>query len=155
MLPHALKHVYVYVCMHLQAYDTLKEFSKENFGLTLEAKELSLKGWNWGKAEVQSHQLEFVVQGRTMFELPFNEISSTAVSAKNEVTVEMALNDNSAQNKKIDSLVDIRFYIPPSAEMAEDDEQEDAMDAATVSKPLTHLLVLLTGMYSRFLLDIL
>ena len=117
----------------MQAYDTLKEFSKENFALSLDAKELSLKGWNWGKAEIHGHHLDFIVQGRTMFELPLNEVSSTSVSAKNEVTVEMALNENAAQNKKIDSLVDIRFYIPPSTEVAEDD-QEGAIDAATVSQ---------------------
>src|SRR4051794_1879724 len=69
-----------------------------------------------------------------MFELPVGEILNAAVSAKNEVTVEMVHADQvTVQDKRKDTLVDIRFYIPPHASQEDGVDEEELTDAATVT----------------------
>lgn len=118
-----------------ESFDTLKDYMKDVYGMGLESRDLSLKGHNWGKAQIDSHHLEFAVQGRTMFEIPVQDIGNSTVSAKNEVTIELAPSTDTSSNKKQDSLVDIRLYIPPvGGEQEDEDEVESkkSTDAATL-----------------------
>lgn len=92
----------------------------------MEHKELSLKGWNWGECEVNGNVLEFSVASKSAFEIPLSDVSNSVVSTKNEITLELQQNE---KNKKLDSLVEIRFYIP-------DNEENNEEDSAKVHKIL-------------------
>lgn len=78
------------------------------------------------------NQFSFKVQGKPLFEVPLSELTNVSVSAKNEVTVELTQNDTSATSKRLDSMVDIRFYIPPNLD-GEVEGDEDSLDSATVN----------------------
>jgi structure-specific recognition protein 1 len=86
--------------------------------MSLEPKELNLKGWNWGECEVNGNVLEFSVSSKSAFEIPLSDVSNSVVSTKNEVSLELQQNE---KNKKLDSLVEIRFYIPDNEENSEED----------------------------------
>lgn len=118
-------------------FDSLKDAVRQNFHLTLEPKDLSIKGWNWGKLDAQQTQLAFNVGNKTMFELPYDEVSNTNTVAKNEFNVEFTQHEVDASKKKSkeDSLVEIRFYAPGMAPKLGDDgaevnEEEDVQTAA-------------------------
>ena len=50
-------------------------------------KELSVKGWNWGRAEFTGSTMSFEVGNHTAFEIPLNNVSQ-CTTGKNEVTLE-------------------------------------------------------------------
>ena len=50
-------------------------------------KELSVKGWNWGRADFQGSTLSFEVGSHTSFEIPLSNVSQ-CTTGKNEVTLE-------------------------------------------------------------------
>lgn len=66
-------------------------------------------------------------------ELPLTEVSNVVQPAKNEVSVEFTQKEN---QKKTDSLVEIRFYVPGTVTAdglpkdADDEEQENDKSAA-------------------------
>ncbi|KAG0223573.1 FACT complex subunit [Actinomortierella wolfii] len=116
-------------------YDTLRDIVKANYGLTLESKELSVKGWNWGKTEFQGNNLLFNVGNKEMFEIPLKEVTNTSLTGKHEIMMELGAPDlDGAPNKKFkgDQLVEMRFYISgtvpkdPDAEDEADGEEESA-----------------------------
>lgn len=80
---------------------------------------MALKGWNWGEVDIKGNMCEFLVGGKDAFELPLSEVSNAVVPAKNEVSIEFAQTE---KNKRLDCLVDIRFYVP--------DDEENDKDAA-------------------------
>lgn len=88
----------------------LKQELQRNFHLTLEHREHSLRGWNWGKTDLAKNELVFQVNNKPAFELPYSEISNSNLTGKNEVAVELNLDNN--HNKTGDELVEMRFYIP-------------------------------------------
>ncbi|GJJ73220.1 structure-specific recognition protein 1 [Entomortierella parvispora] len=110
-------------------YDKLKEIIKTNYGLTLETKELSVKGWNWGKTDFMNNHLLFNVQNKEMFEIPLKEVTNTSLTAKHEVMLELGGPDGETgapANKKGDQLVEMRFYIPSAKAQEGDVEEESA-----------------------------
>ena len=124
----------------MQDYDRLTKCFKTWYGVNLEAKEHAIRGWNWGKAEFTRSELSFTVQSRPAFEIPFSEIANTNLAGKNEISVDLALstdeNDTGtnghlggarARGKKSgaakDQLVELRFYIPGTAEKTEVKEE--------------------------------
>jgi structure-specific recognition protein 1 len=76
------------------------------------------------------------VANRTAFELPLNEVANSHVSGKNEVSIEMTLNEGngSAMDRRQymkargDQPMEIRFYVPGmvQAEEGENDEEQTA-----------------------------
>ncbi len=50
-------------------------------------KELSVKGWNWGRAEFSGSTMSFEVGNHTAFEIPLSNVSQ-CTTGKNEVTLE-------------------------------------------------------------------
>lgn len=50
-------------------------------------KELSVKGWNWGRAEFLGTTMSFLVGSNTAFEIPLGNVSQ-CTTGKNEVTLE-------------------------------------------------------------------
>ena len=50
-------------------------------------KELSVKGWNWGRADFNGSSMAFSVGSHTAFEIPLGNVSQ-CTTGKNEVTLE-------------------------------------------------------------------
>ncbi|KAI9891782.1 MAG: FACT complex subunit [Vezdaea aestivalis] len=113
------------------------------YGLKLEKNDHILKGWNWGKGVFEKQELQFKVQNRPAFEIPYSEISNTQLAGRTEVALEFSLPGNGdetgtngalggarSQGRKSgaggDQLVEMRFYIPGTAKKANasDDEGE-------------------------------
>jgi structure-specific recognition protein 1 len=109
-----------------QDYERLSKIFKNWYSATLENKEHSLRGWNWGKAEFGKAEISFNVQNRPAFEIPYSEISNTNLAGRNEIAVEFSVADTGKSNgqngstpgkgKKAaagrDQLTEMRFYIP-------------------------------------------
>ncbi len=103
------------------SFGELNEFSQSNWNIPIERNELAVKGLNWGKAQVDGEMLNFIINDKLGFDLSFKDASNVVLSAKDEVAIEFATNDN---DKKLDSLCEIRFYVPgvPKKDTDEDDE---------------------------------
>ena len=66
-----------------QDKETVKGFVSETFGLELETRELSYKGWNWGQAIIEGGNVSFNVEDKQTLEVPLTDISQ-ASAQKNE-----------------------------------------------------------------------
>ncbi|GAN00714.1 FACT complex subunit pob3 [Mucor ambiguus] len=117
--------------------DELKESVKAFYKLPIEVKEVSVKGWNWGKTEFQGSNLNFSVTNKTMFELPLAQAIATNKPGKNEVAINFVDPGQPAPEginpKDVDELMDITFYVPGTvakentnddANVEEDEEEE-------------------------------
>lgn len=109
--------------------------------MSIESKEVSTRGWNWGQTEFQGNNLVFNVGNKVAFDLPLSEVTNTAMPTKNEVTLEIKppteeqLAD-SKDAKRCDQLSEVRFFIPGQAETTGQDdsfEDEDIADAEEFS----------------------
>ncbi|PIK56541.1 putative FACT complex subunit SSRP1 [Apostichopus japonicus] len=95
-------------------YDGFKDtsrssrLSEEAVQVELEDVELSIKGWNWGSAQFNGSELDFRIGSRSAFNVPLGNVSHTT-TGKNEVILEFHQNDDAEV-----SLMEMRFYIPPS-----------------------------------------
>ncbi|TIB84658.1 SSrecog-domain-containing protein [Wallemia mellicola] len=105
-------------------YERLSKTVKEFYGVTLETREISFRGWNWGRTEYRGSDLSFQVSGRTMFEIPVQKIANSNIASKTEVSLEFIDPTASAQgeptsgpssSRRADELVEMRFYIPNSS----------------------------------------
>ncbi|XP_071848576.1 FACT complex subunit SSRP1-like isoform X2 [Apostichopus japonicus] len=86
----------------------LADFLKKQYSVELEDVELSIKGWNWGSAQFNGSELDFRIGSRSAFNVPLGNVSHTT-TGKNEVILEFHQNDDAEV-----SLMEMRFYIPPS-----------------------------------------
>ena len=104
---------------------------KEHFGVTLEHREHSLKGWNWGQAKFEGNELVFQVAARPSFEVPLAKVSNTNLVGKNEVAVEFSVPKDGEKKEwdQGDELVEMRFYVPG---MKEKDKEEGGSDGENV-----------------------
>ncbi|KAK4038472.1 POB3-like protein [Parachaetomium inaequale] len=107
-------------------YERLSKIFKNWYSASLENKEHSLRGWNWGKAEFGKAEISFNVQNRPAFEIPYSEISNTNLAGRNEIAVEFSVADGGKPNGQNgatpgkgrkaaagrDQLTEMRFYIP-------------------------------------------
>ncbi|KAJ1862941.1 FACT complex subunit [Coemansia sp. RSA 2703] len=121
-------------------FETLRDGIKRLFhGLTLEVRDISLKGWNWGKTDFEGTNMTFRVDNRPMFDLPMGYVSNTNLANKNEVSVEFQPPRGKNLKRKaagVDELVEIRFYVPGTttttsskgAAGANEDEDEAGSD---------------------------
>lgn len=111
-------------------FTKLKQELQRNFDLTLEHKEHSLRGWNWGKADLARNELVFHVSNKPAFEVPYLEISNSNLTGKNEVALEFNLEGKTGANTKAgDEVVEMRFYIPGTVE--EEKAKTDKPDVKT------------------------
>ncbi|KAI8989988.1 hypothetical protein BDB01DRAFT_779623 [Pilobolus umbonatus] len=124
-------------------FDELRDAVKLLYKLPVEVKEISVKGWNWGKTEFQGSNLNFSVSNKTMFELPLEQAIGTNKPGKNEVAINFVDPGQPAPEginpKDVDELMDITFYIPGTvAKEATDDnsvengEEEEEVNADMV-----------------------
>jgi len=68
----------------------LKEFFQTHYNLEIEEVELGVKGWNWGKAEVQGPSLAFWIGDKKTFEVPLSDVVNANMPTKNEVSLEFS-----------------------------------------------------------------
>ncbi|KAF9483545.1 SSrecog-domain-containing protein [Pholiota conissans] len=126
-------------------HDKLATLLKNNFGITLEAREVAFKGWNWGVTDFQGEELAFTISDRTAFELPLRYVANSNIAGKTEVSLEFAnLNPSHAGGSKSkqmgDELTEIRFYVPGTltklkgsdAGSQKSDDEEEEISAAQV-----------------------
>lgn len=114
----------------VEDFAKLKQELQNNFHITMEHREHSLRGWNWGKTDLARNELVFQVNNKPSFELPYKEISNSNLTGKNEVAVELNLDNN---DKAGDELVDMRFYVPgvienETSNTVKNEEGEDQME---------------------------
>ncbi|RSH84068.1 FACT complex subunit [Saitozyma podzolica] len=130
-------------------HDKVKRTLDEFFNVKLETRDISLKGWNWGKADVQGNEIAFQVQGRPSFEIPLSWVANSNIAGKNEVALEFnpppKINGSGGATARApDELVEMRFYVPGKSvkkggeggdegEDAEDEEVEVDEDGNEVS----------------------
>ncbi|KAM7417611.1 hypothetical protein PAMA_017308 [Pampus argenteus] len=112
-------HVYKYDGFRDTDFEKISEFFKANYKVELTEKDMCVKGWNWGTAKFSGPLLSFDVNDNSAFEIPLSNVSQCA-TGKNEVTLEFHQNDDTEV-----SLMEIRFYVPPS----QADERQDPVEA--------------------------
>jgi structure-specific recognition protein 1 len=94
-------------------HDRLASLLKQHFGVTLEVKDVSVKGWNWGVTDFQGQELAFLVSNKTSFELPLNQVANSNIAGRTEVSLEFATDDSKKRSKNApDEMVEIRFHVP-------------------------------------------
>lgn len=113
-------------------FNSLKNTISKYFNnVQLEHREHSLRGWNWGKTDLARDELVFNINNRPDFEIPYNEISNSNLTGKNEVAIELALPDLGA--KAGDELVEVRLYIPGTVEYNDEDVPEEDKEEKTLA----------------------
>ncbi|POW20149.1 hypothetical protein PSHT_03844 [Puccinia striiformis] len=120
--------------------EKLSNLFKQHFHVTLETKDLSLRGWNWGKVDVQASDLAFMVAGKLAFEVPLGLVHNSSIS-KTEVAVEFLDQTNqpkldglsgvsraNAKKTTTDQLVEMRLYVPGNASNTGNNEGNSEAD---------------------------
>lgn len=92
-------------------FDLLKGDFQRRFDIQLEQKEHSLRGWNWGKTDLARNEMIFAYNGKPTFEIPYVRINNTNLTSKNEVAIELDI-QNEAYQPAGDELVEMRLYMP-------------------------------------------
>ncbi|KAL5501768.1 POB3 [Sanghuangporus vaninii] len=116
-------------------HDKLTSLMKQHYGIILETKEITFKGWNWGATDFQGQDLAFLVSNKTAFELPLQKVANSNIAGRTEVSLEFATSAANRPSKSAaDELVEIRFYVPGTStketgsdageEQGEGDEEE-------------------------------
>lgn len=104
---------------------------------SLEAVEVSTRGWNWGKAKIEDADVRFYVKDKLAFEMPVAHIANSNIAGKTEVSMEFvhpesqqpatntgaagANGANGAGGKagrrgRGDQLVEMRLHVPGTVE---------------------------------------
>ncbi|GMF61648.1 unnamed protein product [[Candida] boidinii] len=118
-----------------QDFNGLKNELQKNFNVQLEAKEHSLRGWNWGKIQLARNDLVFSVNNRPSFEIPYSEITNSNLTGKNEVSIELDMNNKSTDIEKTgDELVEAKFYLPGNVELEDYDIEADTNTEGATEK---------------------
>ncbi|EEF45015.1 FACT complex subunit SSRP1 [Ricinus communis] len=94
-----------------QDHANLTSFFQSNCGITLEEKQLSVSGRNWGEVDLNGNMLTFLVGSKQAFEVSLADVSQTQMQGKNDVILEFHVDDTTGANEK-DSLMEISFHIP-------------------------------------------
>lgn len=106
----------------IEDFNKLKQELTRNFHVTLEHKEHSLRGWNWGKTDLARNELIFQVNNKPSFEIPYSDITNSNLTGKNEVSIEFNLDKASSEQNNYggastgDEVVEMRFYVPGTIE---------------------------------------
>ncbi|XP_050224067.1 FACT complex subunit SSRP1 [Mercurialis annua] len=94
-----------------QDHANLSNFFQSNCGITLEEKQLSISGRNWGDIDLNGNMLTYLVGSKQAFEVSLADVSQTQMQGKNDVILEFHVDDTTGANEK-DSLMEISFHIP-------------------------------------------
>ncbi|KAL3233541.1 FACT complex subunit POB3 [Nakaseomyces bracarensis] len=104
-------------------FNLVKGDFHRRFGIQVELKEHSLRGWNWGQTDLARNEMVFALNGKPVFEIPYARINNTNLTGKNEVGIEFNIQDENYQPAG-DEMVEMRFYLPGSVVV--DEEQQMA-----------------------------
>lgn len=137
-----------------QDFESLSELISSLYNNTLETKDLSTRGWNWGKTEINQDEVQFMIKDKLAFELPLDRIANSNIAGKTEVSMEFinpeqqqpvtntgastATNGKPKKNKT-DELVEMRFYVPGTVEKGSDasaagsGDEEDGEESAAAA----------------------
>ncbi|THH31232.1 hypothetical protein EUX98_g2940 [Antrodiella citrinella] len=117
-------------------HDKISQLMRQHFSVTLETREVSFKGWNWGVTDFQGQDLAFLVSNKTSFELPLAGVANSNIAGRTEVSLEFAAPPAKKGSKNApDEMVEIRFYVPGTrtkersgsdagSQHSDDDEEE-------------------------------
>ncbi|KAI9007236.1 hypothetical protein BC832DRAFT_554661 [Gaertneriomyces semiglobifer] len=98
------------------AYEPLAHLVKNLYHKTIEQKDLSVRGWNWGSVEFSGNNMTFNVANRPAFEVPLNKVANANLATRNEVSIEFIQPETPVdpKNRKEseDSLVELRLFVP-------------------------------------------
>ncbi|RHZ65154.1 hypothetical protein Glove_319g134 [Diversispora epigaea] len=118
-------------------FESLREIVRTNYKLNLETKELSVRGWNWGKTDFQGSQLVFNIGNKTAYEIPLSQVSNTNLQNKVEVSLEFMQPEQLGEDAKVRSrkapvheLVEMRFYVPGSTVVTKEGESEKSKNGS-------------------------
>jgi structure-specific recognition protein 1 len=103
-----------------EALDGLASILKTYYHISLEQREVSVRGYNWGSVDFDHSNLVFSVAGKHAFDLPLQQVANASLGSKSEVALEFGIPPDST--KKFDHLVEIRFYLPGNATAGQVDE---------------------------------
>ncbi|KAH1266442.1 FACT complex subunit SSRP1 [Glycine max] len=92
---------------------SLTNFFQNTCGISVEEKQLSVSGRNWGEVDLNGNMLAFTVGSKQAFEVSLADVSQTQLQGKNDVILEFHVDDTTGANEK-DSLMEISFHIPNS-----------------------------------------
>ncbi|KAJ4482278.1 SSrecog-domain-containing protein [Lentinula aciculospora] len=119
-------------------HDRMASLLKNHFVVTLETRETSLKGWNWGLTDFQGQDLAFTSSDRTAFELPLQYVANSNITGKTEVSLEFSNPSSTTKSKgAVDEMVEIRFYVPGTqsklkgADVGSGEEDNDDEEVST------------------------
>lgn len=135
---------------HRDDFDRLSAAITEYFSKRLDQIEVSVRGWNWGKAVVEDSEVRFLVRDKLAFELPVDQIANSNIAGKTEVSMEFITGEQqqpeantgtstngTAKPKKQrgDQLVEMRLHVPGNVERSDDEggEASDAEDRETAA----------------------
>eukprot|EP00842_Homolaphlyctis_polyrhiza_P005154 jgi/Hompol1/563/HPOL_003764-RA len=111
------------------AFDQLAAHAKQSYGVTLESRETSVRGYNWGQAEFRSKFLSFNVGNKPAFEIPLAQVANAAVGNKNEVSLEFAPPPTDPYDPRgrvrEDCLVEVRFFVPGNVTAGQINQDSD------------------------------
>lgn len=105
-------------------FNLVKNDFQRRFNVQVEHKEHSLRGWNWGKADMARNEMVFSLNGKPAFEIPYAHITNTNLTSKNEVAIEFDLQKDDYQPAG-DELVEMRFYVPGFVPQDENGNEEE------------------------------
>ncbi|KAJ3219676.1 FACT complex subunit [Dinochytrium kinnereticum] len=101
------------------SYDIVASQIKSSYGVTLEHRDLALRGYNWGKYEFQGNYMTFNVANKPAFEIPLADVAGATLSGKHEVSLELVnpiqrKDDGGGKPPRVreDMLVEVQFFIP-------------------------------------------
>eukprot|EP01121_Diplochlamys_sp_Union-15-3_P012086 TRINITY_DN3578_c0_g1_i2.p1 TRINITY_DN3578_c0_g1~~TRINITY_DN3578_c0_g1_i2.p1 ORF type:complete len:379 (+),score=64.77 TRINITY_DN3578_c0_g1_i2:146-1282(+) len=102
-------------------FEQLKNFFLTNFKTQLKIEDLASQGWNWGKVSFKGNNLSFLVgeQKQRAFEIPLGDVAQCTMPSKDEVALEF--HDFTSTSGDVESLVEMRFYIPNVKDKDDDD----------------------------------
>uniref|UniRef100_A0A7E4ZSP2 FACT complex subunit SSRP1 n=1 Tax=Panagrellus redivivus TaxID=6233 RepID=A0A7E4ZSP2_PANRE len=107
--------------------------------------EISIKGWNFGEANIVGKNIQFTVNDTTAFEIPLSNVSNCSAS-KSEAVVELHVNDDCPVG-----LLEMRLHIP-MVDGAEEDEvpaedfRNEVMQFAGIAAETEQPIVMLSQM---------
>jgi structure-specific recognition protein 1 len=99
-------------------YDKLDNYASKYVKKSVEKKDLSVKGWNWGKTYFAGDTMNFEADGKLAFEIPLRNVSNTN-TGKNEAILQFHQNEDAQI-----SLMEIRFHVPSVPDSDVDPAQE-------------------------------
>lgn len=99
---------------HRDDVDRVQAAMKRFYRLTLETREPSVRGWNWGDVEVQADSMAMSIHKRPVFDLPLSNLASSQITGRNEVSLEFTPVHTDPRFMG-DELIEARLYMTGSS----------------------------------------